>query len=86
MLIPKLIMKAELKNHGKITGKIIEKQRMIGFVKTGISDFKQYTGEYIVVPYKEDIILETDNRLLLDDLTVKEIPYAQVGNTISIGG
>lgn len=47
-----------------------------------------YTGEYIVTPKVNAQSLDTDNKLMTDDVTVLEIPYAEVSNpfgtTISI--
>lgn len=50
-----------------------------------------YDGVYQVIPLPElDIILETANKRMLDDVVVKEIPYYQVSNqaggyTVTIG-
>lgn len=47
-----------------------------------------YTGEYIVTPKVNAQYLDTDNKLMTDDVTVLEIPYSEVSNqygtTISI--
>ena len=47
-----------------------------------------YTGEYIVTPQTYEQYLNTDNKLMTDDVTVLEIPYSEVSNlygtTISI--
>lgn len=49
----------------------------------------RYDGEYIFTPSKEDQVIDTDYRLLTQDLTIKGIPYYEVSNkdgiTIIIG-
>lgn len=50
-----------------------------------------YTGEYNVIPKaKEEVILETKNKKMMNDVTVKKIPYFQTSNesgqTVYIGG
>ena len=50
-----------------------------------------YDGEYIVTPKPfEEQVLETKNKSMTDDVTVREIPYSEVtnpegGKTINIG-
>lgn len=41
---------------------------------------ERYTGSYIVIPTREDQYLATNNKLMTDDVTVKEIPYTEVSN------
>lgn len=41
---------------------------------------EKYTGEYIVIPKSKEQILETANKIMMKDVTVKEIPYAEVSN------
>lgn len=47
-----------------------------------------YEGEYIVTPRTTVQYLDTDNKMMTDDVTVLEIPYSEVSNlygtTISI--
>ena len=49
-----------------------------------------YTGDYTVYPDVHDIVLPTAQKTMVEDLTVKKIPLAEVGNlygtTIVIGG
>lgn len=50
-----------------------------------------YSGEYIITPMAfEDQTFETSNKLLLNDVTVRAIPYYETSNisgkTIYIGG
>ena len=39
-----------------------------------------YEGPYIVIPKTVDQYLATNNKTMTDDVTVTEIPYAEVGN------
>lgn len=53
-------------------------------------DIERYKGDYIITPMAYDEQeLETKNKLLEDNITVKEIPYYQVSNidgtTVYIG-
>lgn len=58
---------------------------------SGVSDIEIYEGIYEIIPSVfEKQILETKNKKMTDDVTVKEIPYAEVSNeaggeTITIG-
>lgn len=60
------------------------------YIKIRAGDYDPYTGDYIVIPSAEERVLDTDHKLLLDDVTVTAIPYVEVGNesggyTVSIG-
>lgn len=53
-------------------------------------DVDVYEGEYTVVPRVVSQTLDTDNKLMKDDVTVKKIPYYETANpsggtTIYIG-
>ena len=53
-------------------------------------DIERYRGDYIITPLAyEEQELETRNKLLEDNITVKEIPYYRVSNidgtTVYIG-
>ena len=54
------------------------------------STFRVYDGEYIVTPKTEEQSLQTKERVAMEDITVKEIPFFEVANatgeTIIIGG
>lgn len=45
-----------------------------------ISEHNTYAGPYIVIPKVYDQILETDDLLMSDDVTVKEITYSVTQN------
>ena len=53
-------------------------------------DAEYYEGEYAVIPKVTAQTLETENKLMLEDLTIKAIPYFEVsnlagGSTVTIG-
>lgn len=47
---------------------------------TVVESAEQYTGSYEVTPKTEETILQTQNKLMTDNLTVKEIPFYRVSN------
>lgn len=48
-------------------------------------DAEEYDGEYVVIPLAErQTVLETAEKLLLENIVVKEIPYYETSN--SAGG
>lgn len=63
----------------------------IGNVVIISSDAPKYTGVYTVTPETFQQTLYTEGKILVDDVTVKEIPYYEVSNeyngkTVIIGG
>ena len=77
----------------KIEGNISTRQKLVGEVNVGGTkkEPEYYKGEYEVTPTTEIQILETSQKYMKDDVTVKEIPYAEVTNlangiTVTIGG
>lgn len=40
-----------------------------------------YMGEYDVTPNIEQQVLETANKVLVENVTIKKIPFFEVGNT-----
>ena len=60
------------------------------YIKIRSGSYETYTGDYIVIPTAVAQVLDTDHKLLLDDVTVTAIPYTEVSNpsggyTVSIG-
>lgn len=58
---------------------------------TAVTDAETYKGEYTVTPDISPIVLDTKDKLMTDDVTVKEIPLwetdnPQGGTTVLIGG
>ena len=73
----------------------VREQQIINVAVNGIAiirhDIPVYNGVYNVVPSaNQKIMLETADKLLTDNITVKEIPYYETsnivgGNTVYIG-
>ena len=59
-------------NKGKITG-------TLGISISGVTE--QYVGDYTVIPKLDQQVLKTKQKVMTDDLTVKEIPVYEVSNT-----
>lgn len=73
---------------GKISGQGSLKGR-VGYAQT--KPLPYYEGEYEVTPKWEDIVLETKQKSMRDDVIVTEIPYLEAENpqggvTVVIGG
>ena len=66
-------------NEIKLQGTIYANKTLMGTVNIGGS-FDSYKGEYEVVPARREQVLETQNKLLKENITIVEIPYAEVSN------
>ncbi len=81
----------------KMSGTISNPTKMSGsmaigtiFVSDEISEEDKYSGSYEVVPNQEEQVLKTAQKYMVKDVTIKEIPYAEVtnianGTTVTIG-
>ena len=70
------------------SGKYCDRDILI--TATGSNEGDPYSGEYTVTPKVEAQMMPTKNKLMLDDVTIEAIPYAEVSNstngkTITIG-
>ena len=45
---------------------------------------EQYKGDYIVTPKVISQTMETKNKVLTDDMTIKSIPFFNVSNTSGV--
>lgn len=50
-----------------------------------VGDAERYEGEYEVVPASTKKTLKTKNKVMTNDVTVKEIPYKETPNAIGRG-
>ena len=42
---------------------------------------ERYDGEYVVTPLaKNEVVLETSGKIMLDDVTVRKVPYCEAWN------
>lgn len=77
----------------KLTGKLTGIGQLTGAIQriSGGDHTPYYEGEYVVIPASSEQVLETAGLKMHDDVTVEEIPYAEVSNpqggyTVTIGG
>ena len=73
-----------------IKGIVKDKLRMTANVNIERgSSYPTYSGDYNIIPKTQSQTLETKNKLMRDDLSIKEIPYYETSNpygeTIYIG-
>ena len=66
-------------NEIKLQGTIYASKNLMGIVNIGGS-YDSYKGEYNVVPARREQVLETQNKLLKENITIIEIPYSEVSN------
>lgn len=56
---------------------------------TSDSDYSFFDGEYLITPSTQAQVLETQNKIMEDNITIQKIPYYDVSNqygrTIIIG-
>lgn len=67
-----------LKNNSTDTYKVGQMSDAIK--KIGTQDFVVYDGEYDIMPTTEDQTFSTAQKIMLDNLVVEKIPYAEVSN------
>lgn len=62
----------------------------IKHIISSISEYEFFDGEYEIIPKVETQILETEGKIMEENLMIKEIPYYEVSNssgyTVYIGG
>lgn len=79
-----------IKPSGSLSGSIRPNANLIGRVAMSV-DHEYYIGEYDVTPKIKSQVLETRDKLMSDDVTVRAIPFYEVSNpqggtTFIIGG
>lgn len=86
-------------NFGVLCGTVSQQSALTGSVnsKCNVSGTvfidggrEKYTGSYEVTPCANEQKLHTASKIMMDDVTIKEIPYAEVtnpagGTTVIIG-
>lgn len=78
-----------------IRGNISVKNKIIGKLNQGIEkviiyDGEKYEGDYVITPQvNEQQELETKNKIMIKNLTIKKVPFYEVSNeegtTVFIG-
>lgn len=80
-------------NYNKFNVDFVQKQSFdLSFNKEYITrtTLPTYDGEYVIEPTSQQQVLNTANKAMTDDLTIKRIPYAETtndkgGTTLYIG-
>ena len=83
-LSPTPVIELQLQDREPSWGSLILENVVIG------ADAEHYDGEYIITPSGQIQRLETDDKMMDDDVTVLAIPYAETtnqfgGKTATIG-
>lgn len=87
-----MTISGKITTRGSINGTIGAKGSVSGQIGKADKVYPPaYEGAYEVTPIYDDVILETNQRYMTDDVTVKAIPVYEVqnpsgGTTIIIGG
>lgn len=72
-----------------LQGTIIESNVLKGDLSMEAASYPVYSGDYEVTPSTESQTLNTMNKVMADDVSIKEIPYFETSNeygkTIYIG-
>lgn len=84
-------LKGSIASKKSLKGSITTKEKISGFVNVGgMIQQESYDGSYEVIPTIGQQILQTKNKTMVNDLTIKSIPYSEVTNisngiTVTIG-
>ena len=75
-------IKGSIASKKSLKGSITIKEKISGFVNVGgMIQQESYDGSYEVTPTIGQQILQTKNKTMVNDLTIKSIPYSEVTNT-----
>lgn len=74
MIVSKATMQGSIKAVAQVFGTLTAKSTVSGSVMTGMSDIKEYTGAYSVVPSAEAQTLNTQDLKMTDNVTIAPIP------------
>ena len=78
--IPDATLTGKLSATGGVTGKLSPQGQLTGKLNLQ-KTYPQYTGEYFVLPKAHQAqILETANKLVVQNITVYEVPYEETHN------
>lgn len=72
-----------LSQESSLNGTLAVPANLVGYLTLPevISDATdEYDGEYIIIPSSVEQVLQTTDKLMRDDVTVKEIPYYETAN------
>ena len=85
----KVPLAGNLCSENQISGDLKSKDSVSGAVHIS-GNLSAYNGDYVVTPSVKEQFLKTANKKMLDDVTIKEIPFFETsnnsgGNTVYIG-
>ena len=85
----KIPLTGTIRSEISITGKLKTEDVVFGNVQVS-GNLSIYNGDYTVTPSVEEQTLKTANKKMLEDVTVKKIPFYETsnlsgGNTVYIG-
>lgn len=69
-----------VKMDGTLVGTIKSDGLLVGSLSISV-DYKDYTGSYDITPKVDEQVMRTKDSHMTDDVTIKAIPYYNVGNT-----
>ena len=82
-------LKGKINDLEHLKGKIFSNNSITVNIGNASISKPNYDGDYTVIPSINEQTLETKNKVMLDNLNIKEIPYFQTsneyGDTIYIG-
>ena len=82
IIASKKSLKGSIASKKSLKGSITTKEKISGFVNVGgMIQQESYDGSYEVTPTIGQQILQTKNKTMVNDLTIKSIPYSEVTNT-----
>ena len=85
IIASKKSLKGSIASKKSLKGSITTKEKISGFVNVGgMIQQESYDGSYEVTPTIGQQILQTKNKTMVNDLTIKSIPYSESDN--SAGG
>lgn len=89
------VVDGELSSERTLSGELQSVSVLTGTInvlQNGGGEYEIYDGPYRVIPKTDsEIVLDTDNKLMINDVTVEQVPYYETlnlsgGNTVYIGG
>lgn len=79
-------LKGTLSKPITLSGSLSKPQALSGTLtlKTIGSAYPDYTGDTVIIPTTSDQLLETSNKIVRDDILVKEIPTFETSNEYGV--
>lgn len=74
------ILVGTIKSDGTLVGTIKTDGLLVGSLSISV-DYEDYTGSYDITPKVDEQVMRTKDSHMTDDVTIKAIPYYNVGNT-----